>query len=255
MNGLLYFRVEGAYFMPRPRKCRKVCCLPESSQFGPLGMSCDQEHRIVMTVDEYETVRLIDFAGFTQEECAKQMKIARTTVQRIYNEARKKLAEVLVNGKVLRIEGGDYKLCDGLETFCRCGGCHRHSSPNKQKEDDIIMKIALPTRQNLIDDHFGHCEYYTVFTIDDSKNIVDQEIIASPVGCGCKSNIAQTLSTMGVTILLAGNMGDGAMEVLKNSGIKVVRGCSGDVKTVALNWLTGSLTDSGDSCHEHECHN
>lgn len=117
----------------------------------------------------------------------------------------------------------------------------------------IRMKIALPSRQNLIDDHFGHCEYFTVFTVDNNnKEIVDQETISSPVGCGCKSNIAQTLSEIGVKIMLAGNMGEGAVRVLNNSGIEVLRGCSGDVKTIALKWLAGSLTDSGDSCHEHE---
>ncbi|MBP2655964.1 MAG: minD 1 [Firmicutes bacterium] len=127
--------------------------------------------------------------------------------------------------------------------------------PNKQKEVDVMMKIALPSRQNHIDDHFGHCEYYTIFTVDNNKKeIVAQETIESPVGCGCKSNIAQTLSKMGVTVMLAGNMGDGAAGVLKSAGIKVVRGCSGDVKTVALNWLAGLLIDSGDSCNAHECH-
>ncbi|MDO9574502.1 MAG: NifB/NifX family molybdenum-iron cluster-binding protein [Candidatus Contubernalis sp.] len=119
------------------------------------------------------------------------------------------------------------------------------------------MKIALPSRQNLIDDHFGHCEYFTVFTINNNKEIIAQEIITSPAGCGCKSNIAQTLSEIGVKIMLAGNMGQGAVRVLNNSGIEVVRGCSGDVKVVALKWLDGSLADSGDSCreHEHRCHN
>lgn len=119
------------------------------------------------------------------------------------------------------------------------------------------MKIALPSRQNLIDDHFGHCEYYTIFTIDDKKEIVAQENLAAPAGCGCKSNIAQTLSEMGVEVMLAGNMGEGAVNVLKNAGIEVLRGCSGDVKETALNWLNGSLLDSGDSCHahEHECSN
>ncbi len=112
--------------MPRPRKWRKVCCLPESNRFGPLNAPSNPDHFIVMTVDEYETIRLVDLEGFTQEECAEQMKIARTTVQRIYNDARKKLAEVLVNGKVLRIEGGDYTLCDGHEKFCGCGGCPKH---------------------------------------------------------------------------------------------------------------------------------
>ena len=117
------------------------------------------------------------------------------------------------------------------------------------------MKIALPSRQNLIDDHFGHCEHYTIFTIDDNKEIVAQEKLAAPAGCGCKSNIAQTLSEMGVEIMLAGNMGEGAINVLRSAGIEVLRGCSGDVKETTLNWLNGSLVDSGDSCHEHECHN
>ncbi|MBP1925361.1 putative Fe-Mo cluster-binding NifX family protein [Sedimentibacter acidaminivorans] len=120
------------------------------------------------------------------------------------------------------------------------------------------MKIALPSRQNNIDDHFGHCEYFTVFTInDDNKEITSQETIASPAGCGCKSNIAQILSKMGVKVMIAGNMGEGAVNVLNNAGIEVLRGCSGDVKNVALKWLDGTLVDSGDSCHEHEhgCHN
>ena len=129
--------------------------------------------------------------------------------------------------------------------------------PNKEKEDDVIMKIALPSRQNRIDDHFGHCDYFTVFTVDNNKKeIVNQETIASPAGCGCKSNIAQILAEMGVKVMLAGNMGEGAVNVLNSWGIEVLRGCSGDVKTVAANWLAGLLADSGDSCHEHEhgCH-
>lgn len=117
------------------------------------------------------------------------------------------------------------------------------------------MKIALPTRNNNIDDHFGHCEYYTIFTADNqTKEITDSETISSPAGCGCKSNIATTLSNMGVEVLLAGNMGEGALRVLNNAGIQVLRGCSGDVKAVALKWLEGSLADSGDTCHAHECH-
>jgi predicted Fe-Mo cluster-binding NifX family protein len=118
------------------------------------------------------------------------------------------------------------------------------------------MKIALPSRQNSIDEHFGHCEYFTVFTVDENHSIVSQEIVSSPAGCGCRSNIAGTLKQMGVTLMLAGNMGQGAVNVLNNVGIDVVRGCSGDVKGVTLAWLSGNLTDSGVACelHEHGCH-
>ncbi len=122
---------KGGFFLPRPRKWRKVCCLPENSLFGPLKVAYVKEQVVVMNIEEYETIRLIDLQGFTQEEAAEQMKIARTTVQRIYNDARKKLAESLVNSKVIKIEGGDYEVCNGLEPYCGCGGCQRHSVGNE----------------------------------------------------------------------------------------------------------------------------
>lgn len=110
--------------MPRPRKWRKVCCLPENSRFGPLDAP-NGTGVVNMGVDEYETIRLIDLEGLTQEECAAQMNIARTTVQGIYNDARRKLAESLVNGKVLWIEGGEYRLCDGTDAVCVGNRCRR----------------------------------------------------------------------------------------------------------------------------------
>ncbi|MBB5336773.1 DUF134 domain-containing protein [Pectinatus brassicae] len=110
--------------MARPKKWRKVCCLPKQNRFGPMGNKTTDI--VTMSIDEYETIRLIDAEAFTQEECARQMNIARTTVQGIYNAARGKLAEVLIHGKMLVIEGGDYKLCNGTEEYCSCGGCHKH---------------------------------------------------------------------------------------------------------------------------------
>ncbi len=118
------------------------------------------------------------------------------------------------------------------------------------------MKIAIPTAGSKVDDHFGHCEAFTVFTVNENKQIISDEIVLSPAGCGCKSNIAQTLSQMGVRMILAGNMGEGAVNVLGSNGIDVLRGCSGEVRMVAENWLSGALIDSGISCtqHEHGCH-
>ncbi|MHC1692521.1 MAG: DUF134 domain-containing protein [Sphaerochaetaceae bacterium] len=114
--------------MPRPLKWRNVCCLPNNDRFGPLGATADAGKAINMTIDEYETIRLIDIEGFTQEECAQQMNVARTTVQGIYDSARTKLAQSLVNGKVLFIEGGEYRLCDGTGPGCGLGHCHRQQA-------------------------------------------------------------------------------------------------------------------------------
>ncbi len=118
------------------------------------------------------------------------------------------------------------------------------------------MKIALPSYQNQVDEHFGHCEYFHLFTVDDQKKILSEEKISSPAGCVWKSDIASILAEMGVKYMLAGNMGQGAVNVLGNNGIKVLRGCSGNVKEVAENWLSGNLKDSGLACalHEQGCH-
>lgn len=110
--------------MPRPKRSRKVCSMPRVLEFSPNGEYSDF---VVLTVDEYESIRLIDKQGFSQEECAAYMQIARTTAQQVYNSARKKIAIALIDGKGLRIEGGNYRLCDGTESFCGCGGCSQHS--------------------------------------------------------------------------------------------------------------------------------
>lgn len=121
--------------MPRPRKWRRVCGLPQNSRFGPLDTQADRETAVNMTVDEYETIRLIDLDGLTQEECAAQMNISRTTVQGMYNAARKKLAESLVHGKLLWIQGGEYRLCDGQGKGCGGPGCRRHRCGRDFPED------------------------------------------------------------------------------------------------------------------------
>lgn len=115
------------------------------------------------------------------------------------------------------------------------------------------MKVAVPTRNNVVDDHFGHCEYYTIFTINENKQIVYTEIQASPEGCGCKSDIASTLEAKGVIIMLAGNMGEGAKNTLESHHIQVIRGCSGPVEAVVNAWINGKITDTGESCNHHEC--
>lgn len=114
------------------------------------------------------------------------------------------------------------------------------------------MKIALPTRDGRIDDHFGHCHHYTIYTVE-NKQIISREELPSPEGCGCKSGIAADLEKMGVEVMLAGNMGDGALNKLATYGIKVIRGCSGDIESVIRSYLTGFILDSGVGCSHHEC--
>lgn len=121
--------------MPRPKKCRRVCAMPRCSNFGPL--EGEHSESVGMALEEYEAIRLIDLLGCTQEECAGQMGVARSTVQQVYDRARRKLALALVEGRRLVISGGDYMLCPKAEDCagrdcarrdcarrrCGCGSC------------------------------------------------------------------------------------------------------------------------------------
>ena len=111
--------------MARPYKARRICSVPAIDTFGPLNQEMDSA--VELTLEEYETIRLIDWLDCTQEQCADQMGVARTTVQAVYNSARKKLAQVLVDGKRLCISGGAYELCPHsagcCKKECRRSGC------------------------------------------------------------------------------------------------------------------------------------
>jgi predicted Fe-Mo cluster-binding NifX family protein len=117
------------------------------------------------------------------------------------------------------------------------------------------MKIAVPvTVSNQVDGHFGHCEFYSVFTVSDKNEIVDVQTIESVQGCGCKSNIASVLAEQGVTIMLAGGIGGGAINVLNNAGIDVIRGCSGNAPELVKQFVSGLVKDSGSSCQQNAHH-
>jgi predicted Fe-Mo cluster-binding NifX family protein len=115
-----------------------------------------------------------------------------------------------------------------------------------------MKKIAIPTKGNVVDDHFGHCEFYTIITADDNRNIIHKETLPSPQGCGCKSNIAGVLQQMGVQMMLAGGIGEGAINVLNAHEIGVIRGCTGNVDKLAGMYFNNELVDSGISCSHHD---
>jgi len=111
--------------MARPKKQRRVCAAPEFCTFRPDGRP--EAEQIVLTIDEYEVLRLIDLEHMTQEQCAAQMQVARTTVTGIYDSARNKMAQMLVFGLGLTVSGGDVDVCGNAGTCCgKCGigQCH-----------------------------------------------------------------------------------------------------------------------------------
>ncbi len=99
--------------MPRPVKVRRVCEEPKYTRFVPTG--ADKTDACVLTIEEYEVIRHVDYQKMTHEECSEKMAISRTTVTELYETARFKIADAIINGKVLCIEGGNYRVCEGSE--------------------------------------------------------------------------------------------------------------------------------------------
>ena len=98
--------------MPRPPRCRRICGAPQVDRFCPNGS--ENTEPILLTLDEYEVIRLVDLEQQTHEQCAAQMDISRSTAQEIYEGARRKIAACLVHGKPLHITGGNYRICGGI---------------------------------------------------------------------------------------------------------------------------------------------
>ena len=97
--------------MPRPPRCRRICGVPQVDTFYP--NECENTEPILLTLDVYEVIRLVDLERQTHEQCATQMDISHSTVQEIYESARSKNAACLVHGKPLHITGGNYRICGG----------------------------------------------------------------------------------------------------------------------------------------------
>lgn len=100
--------------MSRPAKNRTVGKMPEHTHFMAADSYGTNKGKIIMNVEEYEAFRLIDGEGMTQDQCAEQMVVSRTTVQRIYKSARAKIAKMLINGSELKIEGGSYCINENI---------------------------------------------------------------------------------------------------------------------------------------------
>jgi len=109
--------------MPRPRKCRMVRFMPSNPCFHPQMESVGE---VVLSIEEVEAIRLEDLLGLEQDAAADSMDVSRGTFQRIINEARRKLADALVNGKTIRIQGGSYEVTGDVpccrEKGKRCRG-------------------------------------------------------------------------------------------------------------------------------------
>lgn len=239
--------------MPRPRKFRNVCHFPRNLRFLP-EENGEKKPPVVLSVDEYETLRLIDREGFSQEECGERMNVARTTVQLIYTSARKKLADMLVEGRELRIEGGEYRLCNGNAASCGENSCFKHkfNTQYEKPKGDNLMRIAVTYENGEIFQHFGHTEQFKVYDVKDGKIIASEVIDTNGSGHGA---LAGVLTALNANVLICGGIGGGAQMALHAAGIELFGGVSGDADKAVEEFIAGSLAYNPDvKCDHHDHH-
>ena len=240
--------------MSRPLKKRRVSALPPCTHFLPQGGEAAPE--VIISLEEYECIRLLDYLGMTQEECAKQMGVARTTVQALYLAARKRMAGCLVEGRPLIISGGNFELCPA---------CQHSPHPVRlamQKGSNSPMKLAVTYDNGQIFQHFGHTENFKVYTIE--NNAIQEAHVISSNGAG-HGALATLLQEENIDTLICGGIGGGAQNALAQAGITLYGGVQGDADAAVNDFLSGKLAydpavhcdhhghGEGHSCGNHDC--
>ena len=223
--------------MPRKQRCRCIGGYPDHWEFSP-EESSDKEP-VVMGLDEFETIRLLDREGLTQEQCAERMGVARTTVTAIYESSRRKVAEALVDGRRLLIRGGNYQLND-------------QGSENIMQKGADRMRIAVTYENGEIFQHFGHTEQFKLYDVEAGKIVADQIVPTNGSGHGA---LAGFLKAAQVDALICGGIGMGARNALAEAGIKLYGGVSGSADAAAQALAAGTLQyDPNAECDHHGHH-
>jgi predicted DNA-binding protein (UPF0251 family)/predicted Fe-Mo cluster-binding NifX family protein len=255
--------------MPRPIKCRCVAFLPGITYFKPAGIPLRELEENLITVDEIEAIRLKDIKDLDQEQSAVKMGISRATFQRILESARRKIADALLNGKAIKIQGGNFEV---TSLRCKCfNGCDNTTQVNNnQKEGVQTMKIAVVTNDGTtICQHFGRALYYTVVTVDNG-NVVGKEQRnkaghhiagaehASQSSHGERhgfdanaqaSHAGMMANITDCQLVMAGGMGWGAQVSLKQDGIDVHMTDKNNIDEAIQLYLQGKLPNLQEKLH------
>lgn len=224
--------------MPKTAKCRNVSGLPGQFGFGPTESVA--EDAIQLTFDEFETIRLLDMEGMTQEQCAIQMGVARTTVTAMYESARQKIARMLVEGRSLMISGGNVKFQIAQDEMSSCS----------RVKGEQEMRIAVTYENGEIFQHFGHTEQFKVYDVQDGQIVHEEVVDTNGQGHGA---LAGFLLGGNVDTLICGGIGGGAQMALSEAGIKLYGGVSGNADEAVKALISGNLTYNPDvTCSHHE---
>ena len=204
--------------MARPRHCRFVEHTPASTYFTPCGVALNFKDIVTLPIEGLEALRLCDLEGLSTSCAAQKMRVSRSTFSRTLEQARKAVAQTLVHGKVLKIEGGSYELA--AQTL---------PSP---KKDSCLLAVSSegPSLDDRVDPRFGRAGGFVVLSLPRSEKSVisyldngDAQILPHGAGILTGRNLAQA----GVTHVISGSIGTKAVEELQKLGIVACEGYEG----------------------------
>ncbi len=219
--------------MARPIKERSIANMPSCSTFTPMLKSSLEP--IILRLDEFEVIRNCDYHRLSQDNCAKVMNVSRTTVQRLYADARMKLAEVIVDGRILEIEGG-------MVNFDQI-----RSEGFKNEKGELNMKLAIGFEGNQVSNHFGHCNDFRIIEIVDNQISNQNDIHEDTQVHQLRPKF---LKDLGVDVLIMNGIGKGAYNRLIDLNINCVFAENKSVDEAVSSYLNNMLTKAIEA---HEC--
>lgn len=206
--------------MPRPRNCRYVERQPCVTYFKPRGIPMTELTETVLTVEGLEALRLADLEGLTTGEGAERMRVSRHTFGRTLSEARRAVADALVNGRALCIQGGTYAVLPA-----------RAETHLPRKEFFMMQKIAIssegPSLDDMVDPRFGRAGGFVIVNPETMETSYLDNGAAQTMAQGAGIETAERMSAAGVEAVLSGYVGPKAFEALKAAGIKVCQDLDG----------------------------
>jgi len=236
----------------RRRRARCIGFDPIHLCFKPCGVRGRGLETIELRADELEALRLMDFEGLYQEECAERMGISRTTLSRTLAEARRKVADALLNGKRLVIARAPEVFSSDSQVAGEPQSQTTADSANPQNEplrEDLRMKtIVLAANDDLgldgeMAQHFGRCPYYVVVRVNGEHLVEQTRIEANPHaqqhGPGV---VPKFVDSLGADVILAPGMGQKAIAWFDRLGVEVATGSRGQVGATLQAYLDGAIS-------------
>jgi predicted DNA-binding protein (UPF0251 family)/predicted Fe-Mo cluster-binding NifX family protein len=225
--------------MARPTKCRSVETIPGVDVFKPGGVPMDQLNEVQLTLEGFNALRLIDIDGLHQTEAAVRMAVSRQTFGRILAAARRAVSSAVVEGRALRIEGGNYVVRDRIPSPPPASAM---ATEKPVKERRIAVSSLEPGLDAPVDPRFGRAAGFVIIDLDTMEHEFFDNPSARDMAHGAGTQTADTIIGTGAEVVLTGFVGPKAFRVLHDAGIRAAQSMSGlTVREALARFRTGDV--------------